>query len=479
MIELNKYLFLDSGLLLGYRGENAQIKVNKLIKDKAHNPLFGEEYFATPPKKWEVRFDNSYPNVIYDKSLGLYRCWYQTFIHDVSSEETPIAERGVKEYKVESSRMTALCYAESQDGIHWVKPNLGLVTFQGSKDNNIVLMHAHGAGIMLDEEELDPSKRYKLVTKIEYAPGLHYMAVGFSPDGIRFGKLHEWKKWNPAADSHNFPLKDPRTGKYAVITRTWANGVRLSAISYSDDFLDWSEPREILRGEGFYSQIYSMPVIPYAGIYLGFASMYHEGDSLDENFDTVDLELKFSANLDQWDSVAKDDYLIERGSGDYPLNADFDARCIFTAAPIQVEDKLWFYYMGGNGRHTGFRESALGRGYIKLDQFAYYTNKRPGLPGKLTTVHFHSFNDEVYLLAEIEAEGYIRVAVGPKYGDAYENFGFEDIELIPVEEGKYKLNFTKENLLALENKPLSFKFEFENARLFGLEGSIEHQRLKY
>lgn len=34
------------------------------------------------------------------------------------------------------------------------KPNLNLVKFKGSKDNNIVLMHAHGAGIMLDEQEL-------------------------------------------------------------------------------------------------------------------------------------------------------------------------------------------------------------------------------------------------------------------------------------------------------------------------------------
>ncbi len=31
------------------------------------------------------------------------------------------------------------CYAESQDGIQWVKPKLGIVEFQGSKDNNIIL----------------------------------------------------------------------------------------------------------------------------------------------------------------------------------------------------------------------------------------------------------------------------------------------------------------------------------------------------
>ncbi|WP_260473654.1 hypothetical protein, partial [Streptococcus pneumoniae] len=349
-----------------------------------------------------------------DKELKLYRCWYQTFVSDEASEETPLAERGEKEYIVKSSRMTALCYAESKDGVKWEKPNLNLVKFKGSKDNNIVLMHAHGAGIMLDEQELDPKKRYKLVSKLEFSPNLHYMVVVFSEDGIHFDEPIPWKKWNPAADSHNFPFRDPKTGKYAVITRTWANNVRLSAITFSDDFINWSEPKEILRGDGFEDQIYSMPVISYADIYLGFASMYHEGDTLNENYDKVDLELKFSANLEQWDSVCKGDYLIERGGGVYPQNADFDASCIFTAAPIIEDDKIWFYYMGGNGNHTGFRESSLARGYIKKDQFAYYTNKREGIPAKISTVSFQTYDDEIYILADIPENGYIKVAVGTK-----------------------------------------------------------------
>ena len=36
------------------------------------------------------------------------------------------------------SRPIFACYAESLDGIHWVKPELGLFEFLGSKKNNIV-----------------------------------------------------------------------------------------------------------------------------------------------------------------------------------------------------------------------------------------------------------------------------------------------------------------------------------------------------
>lgn len=32
-----------------------------------------------------------------------------------------------------------VCYAESQDGIHWERPNLGLRSYKGSTDNNILL----------------------------------------------------------------------------------------------------------------------------------------------------------------------------------------------------------------------------------------------------------------------------------------------------------------------------------------------------
>ena len=34
---------------------------------------------------------------------------------------------------------TRVCYAESEDGINWYKPNLGLVEDEGSDQNNIII----------------------------------------------------------------------------------------------------------------------------------------------------------------------------------------------------------------------------------------------------------------------------------------------------------------------------------------------------
>ena len=40
---------------------------------------------------------------------------------------------------LEFPRRQVICYAESLDGIRWNRPNLGMVEFEGSKENNIIL----------------------------------------------------------------------------------------------------------------------------------------------------------------------------------------------------------------------------------------------------------------------------------------------------------------------------------------------------
>src|SRR5690606_35873298 len=133
------------GIINGYYCDNAKLSVNQVQKDTTNNPLFKEEFFANPPKLWEVRYDNGYPNVFYDEEQQIYRCYYTLFTGDEESETTPLAERPNKQYMAESERVTSFCYAYSKDGIHWTKPDLGLVEFQGNRNNNIIMRNAHGS----------------------------------------------------------------------------------------------------------------------------------------------------------------------------------------------------------------------------------------------------------------------------------------------------------------------------------------------
>lgn len=63
-----------------------------------------------------------------------------------------------------------MCYAESQDGVHWTKPALGLVEFNGNKQNNICLIEGavHSMtrvndflSVLHEPNDPDPARRYK------------------------------------------------------------------------------------------------------------------------------------------------------------------------------------------------------------------------------------------------------------------------------------------------------------------------------
>ena len=59
-----------------------------------------------------------------------------------------------------------ICYAESTDGLHWTKPNLGQVMHHGGNDNNAIALPAEeteGAFVIRDDEDPDPTRRYKMI----------------------------------------------------------------------------------------------------------------------------------------------------------------------------------------------------------------------------------------------------------------------------------------------------------------------------
>ena len=428
---MDKYLMLNRSYFNAQGMDNVRLVLTPAQKDTENNPLFAEDFFSDPPRPWEVRYDNGYPNVIYDPKYGKYRLYFTLFSKDDDSAGADRQERVRRDYRPMPTRISSLGYAESDDGVHWVKPSLGLVDFEGSRENNLLFRNVHGTGVFLDTEEIDPRKRYKLVTKVEYPGNKSYMAVNFSEDGIHWGEMIKWPRWNPPGDSHNFPFRDRQDGLFKVITRIWKDGVRLSAICSSPDFINWSAPHEIIRGSGFENQVYSMPVFWYDGVYLGLASMLHEGDRSAEDFDTVDLELTLGTSSARFERIAPGQYLIPRGAGRYP-DGEFDCGCIYAAPPLDEGERLVIYYMAGNGRHTNFRETSFARAFLPKDRFACYEPRDMGREAVLSTQTFFAYGDALMLLADIAEDGNLSAAVCPFRNPApYEGFGFEDCELTP------------------------------------------------
>lgn len=70
-----------------------------------------------------------------------------------------------------------MCYAESHDGVHWVKPDLGLVKLNGSRKNNICLIRSADADltrvddfltVLYEPDDRDPARRYKVAYIAHY-----------------------------------------------------------------------------------------------------------------------------------------------------------------------------------------------------------------------------------------------------------------------------------------------------------------------
>lgn len=216
--------------------------------------------------EWD-RDASGYATVIYDD--GLYRMYYRGGPRDMSAGKS----EGSTSY---------FCYAESQDGITWVKPELGLVEYEGSKANNILLAPApredpytQSLSPFIDTRPGVPAdERYKAIGG-QWPQGLYVLV---SPDGIN------WKKWrdeavfkNGAFDSQNVGFWSETEELYVIYFRVftgvadytqpkqkWAiRGYRSISRTTSKDLINWSKPERMSFGDTPLEHLYTNHTRPY------------------------------------------------------------------------------------------------------------------------------------------------------------------------------------------------------------------------
>lgn len=414
----SKRLLLDHRVVAS--AENAALVLGAVEKEP-RNPLFVED------RPWEARFDNLYANVLRDPADGLFKCWYNPFLY-------------WKRPGQEASRETGLCYAVSHDGIAWEKPDLGLVEFEGSRANNLVLRRCHGACVRRVSEGApvgDASARFMMFYKTqeertpeERASGLMWLKVAHSPDGVRWAddpQVVMPKYPYKQADTHNNFIWDAPTARYVAITRTWDDDPgagrrahRLVARMESPDAKYWTRPVDVFRElpeEVGRRQTYAMPIFPYAGVYCGLLMMFNTGEPAAPDHDTVDCELAWSPNTTHWFRVCPGQALIPRG----PEGA-FDSHIVFGAcSPVYLDGEMRLYYGGCNGPHGGVRAGGFGMARLRPDGFAGIRPVRPHAPAELITAPVRCTGRTLRVSADA-ARGSLRVGLvgtdswGPSVG---------------------------------------------------------------
>lgn len=375
-------LFVDDHDILYRSGTERTLNRPKRLEA---NPIIKQD------KPWEYLI--AYAAVYRDPDSGKYQLWYQAYSGERAQEKT---------------KRCVVCYAESDDGIHFTKPNLGLFAFNGIKDTNIVLIanggmsDRYGNAVVVDPRDRDASRRYKMgftdfvVNNGRERPGL---CVAFSPDGIHWTKYPKAPVQGttygdyecPVPYTDEVPVKysptpmgmadavdvfyDPVRKVYVNYAKMWIDGPaggmhwkHAMGRTESKDFINWSDPELVLAPDDQdppYTEFHTTPVFYYNNRYFCLNQILNRSIG----GGVIDVELMVSRDGYDWDRPFRNDWFIPRGQP-----GQFDSGSLFTnATPIVLPDEIRFYYGGYSGGAIGddaVTSSGLGLASIPLDRFA-------------------------------------------------------------------------------------------------------------
>jgi hypothetical protein len=181
------------------------------VRKSDANPLLRED------QQWEGSWKNTNPSVVYKD--GVFHLWMTAnLVCPGASPTNPhdtCAHPGYN-YTVPKTahRDGGLLYARSTDGVHFQKPNLGLVEVFGSTQNNIVYRTGGGpaqTGVFFDEH----AQVFRMFGKDFGIEMGQEVGVASSFDGI-----HNWTNFTPAASMGLAHGADTRCGTNSMMIIT-------------------------------------------------------------------------------------------------------------------------------------------------------------------------------------------------------------------------------------------------------------------
>ena len=277
------------------------INENETSADFCVGEPIKREVVMTADKPWEDRKIH-YAHVFKDGDV--YKMYYLT--HYMSADN--MDERDMQGVNPEKTTVyfsnTFICYAESKDGLHWVKPDLGLCSYHGSKENNIILrsIDLPELGDFFDNffvfKDTNPACRKEERYKALAYSNLYKLAGWISADGLHWTRKAVFDI-EGHFDTLNICFYNEKTGKYNAYVRSFHDipadgdinrGKRDVRFIESNDFLHWSVPELISFGEQEDYPLYTNNIMHYyrnPNILIGFPTRYVERFWWTKSFDEL------------------------------------------------------------------------------------------------------------------------------------------------------------------------------------------------
>jgi|GEM_PF-235302 len=333
---------------------------------------------------WAVQF---YGSVIKDGDT--YRMWYSAVsLEDRKDKSMPPSERW------------RVGYAESDDGVNWTKPDLGLVDYRGSTNNNLVKMEPFFGTLNLkvikDEDDPDPSRRYKMGAHVFFQRNdrlVGNLAPYVSPDGLTWtyvgGDVEPIDANVPTEQTVLPPIHtEPVGGLFKWDDTFYTSGQnamaamrpyhgRVTRTFISPDFENWhgasamgfvrTAQHELLGSgrsrEG--EQIHEGNAVWVRGnMLIGISGVWHGGVEWDDV--TIDLGLVYSHDGIHFREALNEFVFLERGEdGQWDQGGLLQGQGFFN-----VGEQTRIYYGTWDPRNGGDPRGGVGIATLPRDRFA-------------------------------------------------------------------------------------------------------------
>ena len=463
-------LMVDNHLVASLGGKAAR---------RLHHPA-RREVAVVHDAPWEGN-GGGYHTIFYDpgfRETGRYRMYYHAWhIGTAGSPGGPLT----------------IGYCESEDGVHWEKPDLGLFEFKGSKSNNIVMATING-------KECHDLSVFK-DSNPNAVPGAEYKAVGRGPGGLfafRSPDGIHWSAYNggkPVMTGHPFDTQntafwDPNIGKYRAYVRDFDKGRRNIMAATSDDLVTWTEREWLVYPGAPKEQLYTNQVKPYyraPHIYIGFPSRYIDRGWIDATRPLPSLELRKqrSSTSNRYGSAVTDGLFMTSRDGrtfhrwneafikpglrtkhNWAYGDNYIAWHVVETDSTYDDSPRELSLYATESYFTG-KSSRLRRYTLRIDGFASIHAPRDG--GEMVTGPFKFTGNSLSINFSTAAAGPIHVEIQEPSGEPIEGFTMADCSEIFGDAIEYPVRWKQgSDVSSLAGKAVRLRFVLREADLFAL-----------
>ena len=451
------------------------------IRFEMHQPRRTGEKNLIGDKPWESWQIGGMSSLLHEN--GKFRLWYGVS-HGIRHGE---------EY--------AVAYAESQDGIHWTKPELGLVEYAGSKKNNLVVAYSSVIGQVFVDPHAMAGEKYKMLAAIyptKDTDPKRYLTLLSSPDGIVWSKAERnvVREGNFALDTQSQAYWDRDRKSYVLFTRMgpWRQVGR----SESVDPFAFPAPVNVMQpDEPVKADYYQAGVTKYeeaANAYFGLVPIFfHPGDErgtpidgnppLTINYvknpitvvapDTLDIHLFTSNNSIDW--RRRGDHAPFLGLG---VDGAFDSRSLYPGVGYAVVgSEIWLYYSAYNCTHIESLDGkdpfskylgAITRATLRLDGFVSATAGHSG--ADIVTKPLVFSGDHLELNVDCSAGGQLNVELQSADGKPLPGYTLADSDRIYHNNIRKTVSWKgKSSVATLAGKPVRLRLVMRDCKLYAFQ----------